>query len=376
MTYRQVSSRYNGHKPQASAGRRRGRMSVSGVNVLDENGNPWVMRGFVYGEVSLWNAVDSAEDAAMGANTARIMVRAWGGGSYTAPNLDGESVGLWGDTDQTYLANVEAQVVAAKRAGLKVILAFDSNCGQNGNQSLDMAAFCDLDASGVGDNFGTAAGATKRAQHKNRMRIFIRKLYGLVDFVEPLVEPNWGTTGGTQADVNAFYVEMMNAVMLEDPDIIFIVGGFSYQHGKVQDPFQQGTFWPTTNLVGTCDLLDNIMSDQASGNYAAAVGDITFGRNKQGVPMVVQQAGTQFTSEVGAVGSATDSLLLASGLEALRTASGGSIGWTCWEKVSKGSNQYGGWWDSTGIGANRRLASQNRVDTMKAAFKAAPIYPS
>jgi len=193
-----------------------------------------------------------------------------------------------------------------------------------------------------------------------------------VDFLEPVVEPNPGATGNTQSDVNALTVDVMNSVLLEDPDMIFILGGFSYQHGKIQDPID-GRTYPTTNIVLTCDLLDNTMSVPAT--LTTAVNNMVLGRNKQGYPVICQQAGTLFSSEVAPVGGPSDSLLLAAGLEALRTASGGSIGWTLWERVSKGVNQYGPWWDDSGVGTNRHLGSQNRLNVISAAFTAAPIYP-
>jgi len=167
MTYGKAGPHYDGAFP-----RRRpipGRMKVSGVNVLDENGNPWVMRGFVYGEVDLWNAGDSAVDKALGANCARIMCRTWGGGSYSEPNVDGELSGAWANTLPSYIATIETQIIAAKAAGLKVNLAFDSNCGQNGNQSPSMTTYCTLGAF-TGQNFYTPNGATKRAEHITRVR--------------------------------------------------------------------------------------------------------------------------------------------------------------------------------------------------------------
>lgn len=381
MTYlhRNVALRFGAQRPQAAAGRQRGRMSISGTNILDENGNKWCMRGFVYGEVGLYNDGDCAYDASIGANCVRIMFRTGGGwsgsgNSYSFPNIDGESPGQWGNTLPSYIATVEAQLVAAKRAGLKTILAFDSNCGQNGNQSVDMAAYCDLNSDGTGDNFYTAAGATKRSQHITRIQIAVRKWYGLIDFIEPVVEPNPGATGNTQTDVDTLSRDVMLAVMKEDPDMIFILGGFSYQHGKIQDPIGNVTY-PTSRIVLTCDLLDSVMS---GAGYASAVQDMTRGRSHQGLPVICQQAGTQISSESGPVGSATDSVLLQAGLSLLRDPNGDgsepSIGWTFWERVSKGPNQYGPWYDQSSDGTGRVLGSANRLNVLKAALTAPAIF--
>ncbi len=356
------------------------RMSVSGGRIMDENGQPWCMRGFVYGEVGLYHNGDATEDVALGANCVRIMLRTWGGSvstgnSYSFPNVDGEDSGAQGNTDAAYLAGVGEQLICAKRAGLKTILALDSNCGQNGNQDASMTTFCTIGFS-AGQNYYTAGGATKRAEHLERARFVSAEWKGLIDFIEFVVEPNPVATGGTRTDINQMAHDCMMVAIAEDPLLIPILGGTAYQHGHIQDPI--GTIaYPTTSIVLTCDLLDNIMTGDPVA-YAAAVQQMVDARTVQGLAVICQQAGTKMSSEAGAVGSSTDSLLLASGLALLRDPAGDgsedSIGWTFWEKVSKGGNAYGPWYDSSSDGRNRILVSQNRLNVLTAALNAPPIF--
>lgn len=355
----------------------RGRMSRVGHNILDENGDPWIGRGYVYGQRELWNLSDSAEDLIAGANCVRIMIRAWGGGhdgnSYSGYTQDAESVGDFGDFSTTYLAATKLHFLSAKAAGLKTILALDSNCGQSGNQDVATQGYCSL-YDGVdwqpGQNYFTALGkAQKRAHHVNRGLAILRVLHGLVDFVEFLVEPNPAITGGGQADTNELAVQCMNAWLPEDPNLIYILGGNTYQHGKIADAANQGTVFPTDQIVLTADLLNNSMiTDDAT--WAAAVADFTSARSSTGYPVFCQQAGTQYSSDA-------DGSLMASRLNDLRLASGGSIGWTMWEKVSKFPNSYGPWTDP-GDGSGRVVASGGalRRAVVEAAFTASRINPT
>jgi hypothetical protein len=382
MKFIRYFERMMGAQAWGSVARRKGKMDVSGHNILDEHGNPWVMRGFNYGHGEIWNPQDPYDDVAMGCNTVRIIPRRWG--PYTLPTTNGEQAGAWGDWSPAYIAYIIAQVVTAKAAGLKVNLAFDSNCGQNGWQGYpgdtSTYTYCSLSPDGVstspGQNYFTALGiAQKVPQFLNGIKILIRTLRGMVDFVEPLVEPNPSNTGNTQLDVNNLTVQVMNTVLAEDPDIIFILGGFSYQHGKTQDPLSQSTNFPSSRIVLTCDLLDNIMT-QPDATYAAAVTDLVNARTQKNRPVVCQQAGTSSGANSGAGDDWTGSIL-ADRLERLRTATNGSIGWTFWERVSKNPGSYGPWWDP-GDGSGRQWAAngQARLAVIQAALTAAPIYPT
>jgi hypothetical protein len=381
FTIHQFAKYFGRTRPLGPTLRDKGRMDVSGRNILDENGNPWIGRGYVYGQRELWNTGDSAADAAAGANIARIMVRAWGGGhggtTYTGFTKDAENIGQFGDFDPDYLVQTKRHFQEAKAAGLKTILALDSNCGQSGNQGMpgdtSVYGFCSLyDGSAWqgGQNYFTALGkAQKLPAHLNRGKMLLRLLHGLVDFIEPLVEPNPVATGGTQADTNALVVQCMNYWMAEDPDLIWILGGNTYQHGKISDPVSQGTIFPTQKIVLTADLLDNAMTvDDVT--WAANVTDFTSTRAAANRPVFCQQAGTVVTSDA-------DGSILERRLADLQSANGGSIGWTFWEKVSKNLNGYGPWADTT-IDASHRVVANggaSRRAVIEAAFKAARVYP-
>ena len=107
----------------------------------------------------------------------------------------------------------------------------------------------------------------------------------------------------------------------------------------------------------------------SGGSYSAAVANMVSSRVSSGRPVVCQQAGTENASDP--TGS-----ILASNLELLRQASGGSIGWTFWEKVSSnnGSQAYGPWWDASD-GTGRHLASLSRLSAIQQALSAPAISP-
>lgn len=339
----------------------RGRLRRSGVNILDENGNPWIGRGYNYGHGELWSPLDPGADVTAGANCFRGVGRAWG--DYTAPTMDGAQLGAFGDYAVSYLAYLKAQFIAARRAGLRTILALDSNCGQgNGDPT-----YCTLSAT-PNQNFWTVLGAAQQLPaHINRGRIMLRVLHGLVDIVEPLVEPN--PASNLQTDINAVYLQCMRAWLPEDPSIIFMLGGQSYQHGKIDNVMSVGTSWPTDQIMLTCDYLDNIMTS-GSAQFTAAVGDATSARKTTGYPFFGQQCGTVYTSDA-------DGSLFASNIDQLRTASGGSIGWTFWEKVSKNVNSYGPWFDnSDGLGRLVASGGAARRAVVEAAFQASKVSPT
>jgi hypothetical protein len=383
LTIHQLEKYLGRTRPLGPTLRSRGRMSVSGRNILDENGNPWIGRGYVYGQRELWQTGDSAADAAAGANFVRIMVRAdggWhGGNTYDGYVQDAAATdGSFGDMVPTYLADTKRHFLEAKAAGLKTILALDTNCGQNGNQGMPgdttVYNFCSLFDGSVwqpGQNYFTALGkAQKVPGHVNRGKMLLRVLHGLVDFVEPLVEPNPVAIGLTQLDTNALVVQCMRSWLAEDPNLIFIVGGNAYQHSKILDPLTQNTTFPTNQIVLTADLLDNAMTTD-DATWAAAIADFTGARSAANLPVLCQQAGTQFSSDA-------DGSLLARRLDDFRTATGGSFSWTFWEKVSKNLGTYGPWCDQTLNASGRVVANGGaaRRAVIEAAFTASRIYPT
>ena len=331
-----------------------GRMTCSGRNILDENGNPFIIRGFVngYGELCD-NATDPAEDLAMGANTVRIMCRAWG--NYSLPILDGQQIGAPCNLSPAYLTYLVAQVVAYKALGFKVLLAFDSNCGQ-GDGDGNYCAVGGL----PGQNFWTINGSGELADYITMQRGVIRTLRGLVDMVEPIVEPN--PPDGSQIGVSAVQNEMRSAILLEDEDMLFVMGAFpAYENVNLDNVYNKALWGYQSNTILTCDELNNALT---GGNFAADVANIVSVRHHQSIPVMIQQIGTESSSDP------TDTLLDA-GLGLCDNAANGSIGYTVWDKVDRYSTSYGIYSDP----GSGRVLKPNRKAVIASHFSA-PAYPA
>ncbi len=342
---------------------RTGRMSVSGKNILDENGNPWVCRGVNIGQTELYLEGDMALIAALGFNCVRIVCRKWG--TYGDSNYDSDSNGATVSSIQTaYFDRLVRRVIEAKAAGLKVDLAFDSNCGQF-ERTGD--AVCEL-GTGSPQTLWTAGGATKRTQHRAQIRYYARTLLGLVDFYEPIVEPSPATTiptGVLKTDIQTFQNEVRTDVLAEDPAALFIIGGTSYYNNALANWYRAD--W-VGNTVWTCNELSNAMAN-TDPNWAADVANIVSFRSTAGVPVLIQQAGTT-------VGDDPTNSILTSRLNDLNTASGGSIGWIYWEMVSKGAGGGYGWYTANVPNINDRTLNSGRRTALQTAANAAKVAAS
>jgi hypothetical protein len=322
-------------------------MRVSGKNILDENGNPWVGRGYNYFEGACWQPGDFAADAAVGCNAVRFGARCWG--NYVAPRFDIAQSGPYADIAPAWLQDLIQQCVLAKAAGLKVIFCIESNCGQ-GNGDPTYCQLWDGSAFQTGQSYFSALGQAQQVPILlNRVRLLARLLRGLVDIVEPGVEMN--PPSGLQSDINNLYVQVMNAWLAEDPVMIFMIGGVSYRTANIGDIMAQGTVWPTDQLVLTADLLDNAMKN----SFVASLGAMTTVRTATGYPVLSQQVGTSY-NDTGAGPDFTGSIY-ATNVAAMRTATGGSVGCICWEKVGKTAGGYAPWYDPTNNGTGRVLAT-------------------
>lgn len=347
--------------------RNTGRCRVVNRNIRDENNKVLLIRGFNQGHGEVTNEGDPGEDIALGANTVRIIWRVWGpyetvGGT----TLNGQQIGAPGGLIASYMAGIVLRVRQAKNAGLKVILAGDSNCGQNGAQGypddLTTYNFCTV-AGTPGSNFMTASGAAQRAQFYATWRWLARRLYGLVDFYEPLVEPSF--PGSSQAETSVLQDEIRTIILKEDPFAIFFIGGYP----GYQVPYAEGAYqakWAAdSNTVLTFDMLDGAVS--APATFPGKVTTVCQARANTGCPIMCNQLGSTLQSD-------PDNAFLISAAAQLRDASGGSIGWTFWEKVSAGANSYGPYRDNGTVG--RSLTNPARLAVMSTLFKDSKVAAS
>lgn len=364
MTFRssQLRRSHGVPNPLAAAAFTARRMSVSGKKILDENGKYWCPRGVNYGHGELGVDGDAQEIADRGFNSVRIIPRKWG--TYSGSTTDSDANGATTEEVLTsYFDTVRLRVLQAKAAGLKVLLAFDSNCGQT-ERVADTTCALGL---GSPQTFWTTGGATKLDQHVNQIRYYARALCGLVDFWEPIVEPNPAATipsGDLHTDVWAVQDRIRNVILAEDPGALFIIGPApSYQNSALSGWFNSA--WDSqSNTIYTNNELSNAMTNGGGSGMPNDISNLVSMRSTNKVPVVIQQMGTTLTDD-------PDGSLLVSGATLLNQASGGSIGWWYWEWVSQNSNSYGPYSGNPGA----RALNTTRMSQLQA-LAAAPVTQS
>lgn len=342
------------------------RMSISGQTILDTDGlTAFVPRGFVVGHGEMRRAGDEAAASAMGANIRRIGVRTWGtygqgfqenGESGTGPSY----------LDPDYLAMTETQINATVAEGMKVLLFCDSNCGQG----LTGDAACTISGS-ADQNFWTANGATKRAQHISRGVFLASHFYGKIDFMEPIVEPQ--ATGSNQAALWAFYEEYMTAVLAVDPDMLFVVGAYpSYESNSINNAFNPA--WADSGspfyqkVIITGNFLNNLAMHPT--NRVDRRNKVVTARNNHSCPALIQQVGTNTSDD-------PDDTNLETLFDLFDEASGGPIGWTYWEEHSLFPGSYGiTYLTDTNNNSSARVAKPHRQTTLQAYMSGIPAFLS
>jgi hypothetical protein len=335
-------------------------MSISGKNVLNTDGTPFVFRGYNQGHGELTMDHDPIQDVQDGANTVRIIWRVWG--DYGGENgiiVDGQDINGPGRLNFDYLEGIVDRVRKAKAAGLKVDLAGDSNCGQSGKQDADMILYCTI-GSTPGCNFYMPDGQQQLGYFLEAWRWLARRLLGLVDFYEPLVEPS--AEEGNVAATWAIQSKIRQIIMQEDPAALFIMGPWpAYQVPSIGDAYNPA--WAAdNNTILTANLLDSAVVN--SETIATKVGQFVSARNTFNVPVMVNQIGSNSSSDP------TDSYLNTA-LGLLDSAAGGSVGYTIWEKVSVNLGSYGTFIQDT-IGGPR-TEKPNRRAVISTHFNAAKI---
>lgn len=340
------------------------RLTISGKNILDENGASIVLRGVVAGHGELVRDGDHAEAAAMGANFWREGTRWWG--NYDGAGgfiIDSENDADPGDIDADYLARFSASVRAAKAAGMRVIHFCDSNCGQG----AESGGVCDL---GSGDeNFWTPGGAGKRAQFIAMVCHVVTHNVGYIDFIEPIVEPS--AAEANQTTVWAFQEELMTAVLAIDPKMLFIIGPYpNYESNSIANAFK-----PAWGVVGnpfyqkiviTGNFLSNLCTNAT--NRVDRHGKAVTARNNANAPYLSQQLGTMTSADA-------DDMHLAATLKLFDETSGGAFGYTYWEMTSVFPGSYGWYYLSDDADPNSaRVLKPTRKAVLQAHWSGVPYW--
>jgi PKD repeat protein len=292
------------------------RLSISGTQLIGEDGNPVVPRGLTDGHFELTHAGDEAADAALGANTLVTVVRIYG--TYgTGYQQDMQEEGQPGDLDPVYLADIVTRLTASRAAGMYNFVRMDSDKGQGS------------EASGGNDYFsGSSEGNRKWGIHIGTA-VYLAQHYGdLIDAMEPIVEPNSAVVA-TKEILWAKQEEFMTAVLAVAPHMLFPIGPRDYSAGNIANainpdwtdvasPFYRHVFM-------TCNFLDNLSMDAAQRVSRMNLLDST--RTAMGVPAWIDQIATHNSNDP------TDANLDAC-MSLADNATGGPIGYAQWERVS------------------------------------------
>ena len=117
------------------------RLTLSGSTMKLPGGASITLRGMNEGTWGEMQQKDAADIASNGGKVVRVLIRWWG--LYGTPDIESRADSSPGHFDPAHLQRFLSEIQWCLDAGLWVIPAIDSNCGQNGLQDANMAAYCD-----------------------------------------------------------------------------------------------------------------------------------------------------------------------------------------------------------------------------------------
>lgn len=336
-----------------------GHLTISGIGFLLD-GNAWIPRGFSDGHFELTHVGDEAGDVAMGGTGLRTVIRKYG--TYgTGFQQDMQQEGQPGDLKPAYLTESVRRLTASRAAGMRNGVAMDSNKGQG------------VEASGGNDFFsGSTEGNRQWALHISTA-VYLATNYGdLIDWFEPLVEPNSAVVASKEA-LWARQEEFMTAVLAVAPNMLFAIGPRDYAAGNIASainptwldsgsPFYRRVFM-------TCNFLNNLSTNVSQRVARAAL--VASTRNSQGVPAWINQISTHPINDPG-------DIHLDATMTLLDQASGGAIGMDYWERVSVFSQQADGLYflTDTADPNSARDSHPARIGVVTAHFAGTPYWMS
>jgi len=305
------------------------RLRLSGPDLLAPDGSPLKLRGWNWGRWGLAQPTDAADNAAQGATCVRIPLRWWG--YYEGPGIDSrdDAQTATAGIDAGHLAILDAMVAQASAARLWIILFIDSDCGQNGTQDANEVAYCDPRGQYPnGHNFWTDPGV--RAKFINVWR-FIAARYRDTPYLgmfEPLPEPN--PTSGTDADITAFYDEVMMAIRAVAPGVPFLLGPRVYGMKSAAAAYHAP--WKDVVYTGNLFLRTSGTHDENIAELGLRLQNLLDLKATRRVPIFVQQCGVM-------TGDDPDQSYLTAMLDLLNAK---GVGYTYWEyRDTLNPNGYG-----------------------------------
>ncbi|MBI1753019.1 MAG: cellulase family glycosylhydrolase [Acidobacteria bacterium] len=303
--------------------------------MLLPSGAPILLRGMNEGTWGEMRSTDAATMAVQGARVVRVLIRWWGlyGGTDVESRLDGSP----GHFDPAHLAQFLKEIQWCLDAGLWVIPAIDSNCGQNGLQNAGMVAYCDPSGRFPGGhNFWTDL--TQRQLFKEAWV----HLAGLlrtkpnIAFYELLPEPLAGRDAAAAAEVSAFYQELMTAIeeAAGDTRTPFLVGARdAYNINLCDEAYIAAPRW-ANRVVYTGNLFIHPNGTQAQNlaTLDARLGALAAMKASRNVPVFIQQFGVRTAEDPG-------QFYLEAGLSRMNAAGIGYTGWQ-WRQNTSSPDEY------------------------------------
>jgi hypothetical protein len=267
------------------------------------------------GEIS--TAADTIEAAAAGANITRIVSR-WlgneaGNGYGEGFQRDSFAEGFPHRVRPEYQEMLRTQLMTAKACKQTTVLAMDSDQLQGRMGGLDA---------------WTASGQARRRQYIHLTHHYGRIFAGLVDYIEPIVEPQGPNV--SQTGLWDYQQESMAAVLCVAPEMKFLIGGApAYQPAYISHVFCPD--WATGDLAGritlTVNFGDDLVCDEA--RFEDRLGMVLGARDRWGVPVLVNQIWSDPPRD-------PDGAFLAARIRRLAGEGIGSIVWTACTRYAAG----------------------------------------
>lgn len=311
------------------------RLSLRGQAFLLPDGTPVVLRGMNEGTWGQMRDYDAATLSGQGAKVVRLLIRWWG--LYGGTDVESRSDASPGHFDPAHLARLLQEIRWCTDAGLWVVVAIDSNCGQNGLQNTAMAAYCDPNGAYPGGrNFWTDL--SQRKLFKDAWVYLANQLKDLANIAcyELLPEPLAGRDSSYGDDVSAFYQELMAAIESGSGDTRtpFLVGARdAYNINLCDEAYISDPRW-ADRVIYTGNLFIHPKATQADtlADIDTRLGALAAMKVNRNVPVFIQQFGVR-------TGDDPDGFYLDAGLSRMNAAGIGYTGWQ-WRQNTASPDEY------------------------------------
>lgn len=304
------------------------RLTLSGSKMYRPDGKSIILRGINEGTWGKMKSGDAAVIASQGGSVVRVLIRWWG--LYGNSDVESRSDGDPGHFEPGHLKQFLQEIQWCIDAGLWVVPVIDSNCGQNGMQTPEMALYCN------NSNFWTDL--TQRQKFKEAWIYLanILKNYPKIAFYELLPEPLQGYGKEFAPAVSSFYQELMAAIedSTGDKRTPFLIGARdAYNINLCDEAYISVPRW-TNRVVYTGDLFLRTGGTQAENiaNLESRLGALVTMKNTRNVPVFIQQYGVRTSDDPG-------NFYLDAGLSRMNAAGIGYTGWQ-WRQNTTNYGEY------------------------------------